>query len=96
MIKPDKMHQKEKKKISVRISESNHSNKDFRSEILEREVNLIQMSPAFISAFPTQAFADSQQRAIEVQQKEMTWSYSSFDSMRGKELQFFCAKTVGT
>lgn len=39
--------------------ESSQGNKDFRNQILEREENLIQMSPAFISAFPTQAFADS-------------------------------------
>lgn len=64
MIKPDKVYQKEEKKISVKIPENNQGNKDFRNQIPEREDTLIQMSTAFISTFPTQASADSRPQRL--------------------------------
>lgn len=58
------MNQKEEKKISVKIPENSQCNKDFRNQILEQEDTLIQMSPTFISTFPTQAFADSRPQKL--------------------------------
>lgn len=47
-----------------------------------------------MSAFFPEAFADSQQRGVESEQKEMMWSNSRLDSLGRQGLELVDAKPV--